>query len=138
MSMAAEWMRKKSGSLRKLRRLMSRIAPLPPSDCTCVLNARAQELPVRGWVGEGGGSGDVNVLASVRWREDERGRRRAREHAPHLHTHPQEVRVEDQVLREKEEVAGHNRLPDVCDLSAHEPHVVHARLLDEPRRVHRG
>ena len=91
-------------------------------------------------MGEGGcegGSGDVNGFASVRQREDERGRRRAREHAPHLHTHPQEVRVEDQVLRDEEEVAGHNRLLDVCAPPAHEQHEVPVRLFDEPRRVHR-
>ncbi len=111
-SMAAEWMRKKSMSLRKFHRLMSRMPPLPPSDCTCALDAPTQELPVWGWVGEGASEG---VEMSMCLRVCARGsRRRTREHAPHRHTHPQEVRVEDEVVRDEAEVAGHNRLPGVC------------------------
>ena len=89
--------------MRKFRRLMSRMAPLPPSDCTCALDGRAQELPAWGWVGEVAREG-VGMSMCLRVCV-----RKTREHAPNLHTHPQEVRVarvKDQVLRDEEEVAG--------------------------------
>jgi hypothetical protein len=92
---------------------------------------------VWGWVGEGAREG---VGMSMYLRVCARGEAKSKGARTHLYTHPQEVRVarvQDEVVRDEAEVAGHNRLPGICAPPAHEPHVVHARPLDEPRRVHR-